>query len=260
MKNNTLAVMASCAMLLWGVTAQARPTPPPPNPTLVCQQSKLAVLGGLQPCLALNSANILTGARDNSEVCYQNLTEALALIDTAASRAGTSCRYLDNHDGTVSDLDTGLMWEKKSPAGTGDVHDVDNLYTLSTGATTADGSILADDGTAYTMFLAVLNNGSAPYDGGHPSPVTGCFANHCDWRLPTIVELQGIVNTRYFPAIDPIFGPTQPNFYWSITDYQVFPNGFSHFTKWLAGFNGGGAVTFEIASIAEFVRAVRSGM
>src|SRR5256885_1086386 len=38
-------------------------------------------------------------------------------------------RYVDNGDGTVTDNMTGLMWEKKSPAGTGDVHDVLNTWT-----------------------------------------------------------------------------------------------------------------------------------
>src|SRR5947208_7068323 len=39
--------------------------------------------------------------------------------------------YLDNGDGTVTDNPTGLMWEKKSASGTGDIHDVSNTYTWS---------------------------------------------------------------------------------------------------------------------------------
>ena len=35
----------------------------------------------------------------------------------------------DNGYGTVTDHQTGLMWEKKTPAGSGSVHDVNNKYT-----------------------------------------------------------------------------------------------------------------------------------
>ena len=38
-------------------------------------------------------------------------------------------RYSDNGDGTITDNATSLMWEKKSPRGTGDVHDASNVYT-----------------------------------------------------------------------------------------------------------------------------------
>lgn len=109
MKRINLTVMALCVMLLSVETAQAWPTPPPPNPAMVCQQSKLVAQGGLELCLPLNSANILKGAPDKSAACYQGLTKALATIDVLAARQGTACRYVANGDGTVSDLNTGLM-------------------------------------------------------------------------------------------------------------------------------------------------------
>ena len=58
------------------------------------------------------------------------------------------------------------------------------------------------------------------------SALTGAFAGfagHLDWRLPTIVELLGIRDVNAAgcggtgPCIDPIFGPTQANVYWSAT-------------------------------------------
>src|SRR5262245_54566491 len=46
-------------------------------------------------------------------------------------------RWSDNGDGTVSDNLTGLVWEKKqdldSNPNAGNVHDADNIYTLSDG-------------------------------------------------------------------------------------------------------------------------------
>ena len=34
-------------------------------------------------------------------------------FDAAIAATGNACRYIDNGDGTVNDLDTLLMWEKK---------------------------------------------------------------------------------------------------------------------------------------------------
>jgi len=247
MKRTSLMVMALCAMLLWVGTVQAKPTPPPPpNPTLICQQSKLAAQGALELCLALNSANILKGAPDNSAACQQEFTAALALIDKVAAKAGTACRYVDNGDGTVSDLNTGLMWEQTTSTCTGEVTCYINAYLWSTGGNLADG-------TAFTSFLATLNNGDSIY-GGVSTPIMGCFANHCDWRLPSIVELQGIVNTSDSPTIDPIFGPTQSGLYWSATTDYGYPS-----LAWLVDFLDG-TLFGGYKPSRYYVRAVRSGL
>jgi hypothetical protein len=108
---------------------------------------------------------------------------------TAVNNALNNCpppgpRFIDNANGTVTDTRTGLMWEKKS-ADSG-IHDQDATYTWSTGSGTPDG-------TVFSSFLPVLNE--AP-----------CFAGHCDWRLPTLTELQSLADyARFAPAVDPIF-------------------------------------------------------
>jgi hypothetical protein len=43
-------------------------------------------------------------------------------------RAGAALSYTDNDDGTVTDHNTGLMWEKKDDSG--GIHDKDNSCTL----------------------------------------------------------------------------------------------------------------------------------
>jgi len=83
-------------------------------------------------------------------------------------------RFHDNGDGTITDNQTGLMWEKKDDAG--GIHDKDNTYTWSTG------SPWNPDGTAFTAFLATLNT-------------PPCFAGHCDWRLPTSAGSSGYPTT-----------------------------------------------------------------
>lgn len=128
-------------------------------------------------------------------------------------------RFVNNGDGTVTDNQTGLQWEAKttvvdSGQNYADPHDVDNSYTW--GSTTAP---YPPNGTAFTDFIARLN-GSA--DGV-------CFTGKCDWRLPTIGELQGIADPEApgcasgAPCINGIFGPTVTGVYWSSSTWASSP-------------------------------------
>jgi hypothetical protein len=81
-------------------------------------------------------------------------------------KAGAELSYTDNGDGTITDNNTGLIWEKKTLTYPYDIHTLDNIYSW--------------DG-AFSDFIAVLNTDP-------------CFANYCDWRLPNVKELQSIVN------------------------------------------------------------------
>ena len=157
-------------------------------------------------------------------------------------------RYVDNGDGTVTDNQTGLMWEKKTGTVgrccTADVHDVNYVFSWST-STPPNRA-----GPLYTGFLATLNLDESG-DGA-----TSCFANHCDWRIPTVSELRSI-STFYTgctttPCIDPAFGPTQASYYWSSSSLAGNPNFAWDVYFGNAGVSNNYTVTFLAA------RAVRS--
>jgi hypothetical protein len=165
-------------------------------------------------------------------------------IHAKFSGSATQCaepRFVDRGDGTVVDNLTGLQWEKKTAADgvadPADPHDADNTY----GWSAAD---VESDGTAYTNFLAAL-------DGS-------CFAGQCDWRLPTLIELQTILAEPYpcvaHPCIDPVFGPTNVGDYWTTTLFGDRLLGLG----WLVTFFQG-AIPAEGETAARCVRAVRGG-
>lgn len=172
----------------------------------------------------------------------------------------TADGLVDNGDGTVTDTQTGLKWEKKTTVvGSGvnlaDPHDVDNQYTWCLdvdGDFACDGAGNPPDGSVFTQFLAALNT-------------PPCFAGHCDWRLPKVnrdggtAELETILLApapcSTLPCIDPIFGPTPAasGYYWSATTYAMFPG-----LAWYVLFDNG-SMNGDFKADDIYVRAVRGG-
>ena len=89
-------------------------------------------------------------------------------------------RYVANGDGTLTDNQTGLMWELQTSACSGEITCMNNIYTWSSNLSPADG-------TLFTGFIAGLNGGdyaTAPLPGrvlvrvrgaALPTTVTGGF-------------------------------------------------------------------------------------
>jgi hypothetical protein len=185
-------------------------------------------------------------------------------------------RFVDYGDGTVTDNQTGLQWEKKTGArqvGPGtdcdrdpsacaaDPHNVKWVYWWSDSGT-------APDGNVFTSFLNALNGGATGVGNcvsADGATISGGFAGHCDWRLPTSVELQSIVDldqsgcgTAENPCIDVnAFGVTAATGYWSSTTVS------SQATQaWIVDFYDGATDEYAQKACCQFsffARAVRGG-
>jgi len=94
-------------------------------------------------------------------------TAGSAFYGQDAMYAGNSPNYVNNGDGTITDMVTGLMWQQTSDRN-------------------GDGTINASDKVTYSEAVA-----------GASSCKTG---GHTDWRLPTIKELYSLI---LFSGIDP---------------------------------------------------------
>lgn len=205
--------------------------------------------------------------------------------DDGDIRAGAPLKYRDNGDGTVTDENTNLMWEKKDQA-VGGLHNWDNTYpwqgTCSNNATTvcgtdadcSSGGTCTVSGGKMTIFQWVAQLNTPP-----------CFAHHCDWRIPNVKELQSIVDYQtYLPPVTAAFnnncasgctvdgadntsecsctqsvGPSK-GYYWSSSTYApspiVLPPG--SLLAWGVLF-GDGDVLSAGKTDDDYVRAVRCG-
>lgn len=156
------------------------------------------------------------------------------------TQTGRPLIYVDNGDGTISDPNTGLMWEKLSDDGS--IHDFNDVFTW-------------DDARA--VKIASLNASN--------------FAGYRDWRLPNVKELISIVNyENNAPAISSEFNAecspgcsaltcscTSLAAYWTSTSY-VNGAGYSTDWSWFVVFGSGRADAFQ-ASLGLHARAVRGG-
>ncbi len=173
--------------------------------------------------------------------CYNATGSVIACAGTGQDgekQAGANLAYQDNGDGTVTDLNTGLIWEKQSDDNS--INDRDNLFT----AATAPGHI------------AALN--------------TNNFAGKNDWRMPNARELLSLVNygvsnpaitssafhTNCFGGCDvSVCSCTAFLAYWSSTTVTNLTN--SAFTVNFT--DGTVGVSAKNASFTAAVRGVRGG-
>jgi hypothetical protein len=152
---------------------------------------------------------------------------------------GLTPAYADNADGTITDLRTGLVWEKLSDDGS--IHDKDDVY---------------DWDQAFTVKVATLNDDA--------------FAGHTDWRVPNRFELESLMNLgTNDPAVTAAFdtdcasgctvltcsctATTFDRIYWTSTASV----GYAPYA-WRVDFNSGDVISAGKGN-GFYVRAVRGG-
>jgi hypothetical protein len=105
-----------------------------------------------------------------------------------------TARFVDNHDGTVTDTSTHRMWMRCS---------IGQSW----------------NGSACDKTPAPLS-WQAAVDAALAANTQGGYAKHDDWRMPAIPELANIVERQ---CADPrinlaVFPDTPPGFYWTASD------------------------------------------
>jgi hypothetical protein len=217
---------------------------------------------------------------DNQKFPATGQTTVYAVGDDGSYQAGAPLKYKNNCNGTITDQNTGLMWEVKddyngSP-NPDDLNDVNNNYPCAGTCSTSEGALCgtaadcptgqtcnASDGqsTGYTIFQWV-----AQLNAKH-------FAGHKDWRIPNVKELESIVDYGTYPPPDVAAAfntncaaactvttcsctQSNSNYYWSATTNAGYAN-----FAWDVGF-GNGNVNYDYKPFDYklYVRAVRSGL
>jgi len=213
--------------------------------TAGCGTAKLKQCkGNLATCRAMPTGQV---QRTVQTTCTDTIGVSIPCSGTGQDgelQKGLARHYVDNGDGTVTDLNTGLMWEKKSDDGS--IHDQNNAYSWP---------------DAFSVFIAGLNSG-------------GGFAGHTDWRVPNVKELQSITTSRgcWNPPVDAVFDAnctpgcavpacsctpvtSNPLTYWSSTSYaNPTPDSAWRVLFWCGAVTSPGPKTGTLG-----VRAVRGG-
>lgn len=176
--------------------------------------------------------------------CWDSAGSVIACAGTGQdgdTQAGAASALVDNGDGTITDHNTKLVWEKLDDNDVAGIHDKDDFY------------LWAD---AFAVKIAALNT-------------MPCFAGHCDWRLPNVRELQSIAHYEVAfpgPSVASAFNSgctpgcvsaacscTNSDLYWSSTTYAQSPD-----FAWYVYFVDGNVLANQKTN-GGYVRAVRSG-
>jgi hypothetical protein len=146
----------------------------------------------------------------------------------------------------VKDNVTGLIWEIKTKKdgvkNYEDPNDADNNYTWYDSNPATNGGDPGTIGNDTEVFLKALNDAK--------------YGSFSDWRLPTIKELESIINYSIVsprPTIDAGYFPnTQSSLYWSSTTYAE--------NAWSVDFADGDIYGYGYSKYGSYyVRAVRGG-
>lgn len=198
-----------------------------------CAADLSSCTASLAACQAAPASRLL---KTGQFICSNTAGTVIACAGTGQDGevgAGIDQAYVNNGDGTITDTQTGLMWEVISDDGS--IHDRDNVYTWS---------------AAFTR-VGQLN--------------TDVFAGYSDWRLPNRSELISLQNMgaeepSVFPAFNTNCSPgcavttcscVSIESYWSSTTFHGFRT-----LAWLVDFRFASTSVVDKTEVLT-VRAVR---
>jgi len=101
MRMTMVVISMGMGLLVTGLARAAKETSP-----VKCQVAKVRAAKDRAECLATQEGRQLKGLPERRKECEADFDQAIAKADSVATAAGAACRYIDNGDGTVSDLNT----------------------------------------------------------------------------------------------------------------------------------------------------------
>jgi hypothetical protein len=283
-----------------------------------CQASKLKLAGKYGFCrLKAESKAIKTATPVDYSKCDAKFSGAWAVAETAGAgtcptngdealqqseltadargmawQLSAAPRFLDNRDGTITDHQTGLTWEKKTahddvlnPA---NPHDADNRYVWGGRCSVSNAGCQPSADAAALCVASAENDTTDCAECGAGAGTcsqtdtawvwaaalnSASFAGHSDWRIATLPELESIIEytDRTSPAVDVAFegancGPactditsnlcscTYPYYYWTASAWMIATN-----ASYIISFSDGRTDVYDHSYSAHHVRAVRGG-
>lgn len=243
-----------------------------------CKAGECSCTDGVPSCAAPPTTTSTTATTTTVTT-----TSSTSSSTTSTTLMSGAC-LRDTGDGTIDDICTGLQWEKK--VGAAGLHNVDALYSWA-GCCNGDCSLAnlcqpnaaaaatcAANSDGGTQGCSTCASGTCIVDVDVPTTMwdwinqvnAAGFAGHSDWRLPseagnnspsgateleTIVDMGATACGFGSPCIDPIFGATQTDAYFSATTVSS-----STSMAWSVDFSAGN-VGSGSKQFGFFVRAVR---